>query len=248
MLDREDRGDRLERPGAAEQVAGHRLGAGHHDVVRVGSERGVDHQPLGDVALRGRGGVRVDVHDVLRVQLGLLQRPQDGPRAAAAGRVGLGDVVSVGGDAGAEHLGVDPGATGLGVLLGLEDQHARTLAEHEAVAGGVPGPGDSRRVTGVLGQRHHVGERRHRQRVDGGLGAAGQDDVGPAEPDLVECEGDALVAGGTGGHRGVGRGAGAEHQAHVGGRGVRHQHRDGQRGDAARPLVAQRRRSCRAAW
>ena len=116
--------------------------------VGVRAERRVEHQPLGDVALRGRGRVGVDVDDVAGVDLAPRQGPQDRPGAAAAGRVGLGDVVGVGGDAGAEHLGVDPRAAGPGVLLGLEHQHAGALAEHEAVAGGVPGAGDRGRVAG----------------------------------------------------------------------------------------------------
>ena len=43
-------------------------------------------------------------------------------------------------------LGVDLGAAGLGVLLGLEDQDAGALTEHEAVAAGVPRAGDRGRV------------------------------------------------------------------------------------------------------
>ena len=64
VVDGEDGRDRLQRAGAAEQVTGHRLGAGHHDLVGVVAEGRVDHQALGDVALRGRGGMGVDVDDV----------------------------------------------------------------------------------------------------------------------------------------------------------------------------------------
>ena len=70
--------------------------------VGVRAERRVDHQALGDVALRRRGGVGVDVGDVGGRDLRTPQRPHDRPGAAPAGRVGLGDVVGVGGDAGAE--------------------------------------------------------------------------------------------------------------------------------------------------
>ena len=215
VVDREDRGDRLECAGAAEQVAGHRLGAGDHDLVDVRAERRVQHQPLGDVALRRRGRVGVDVEDRLRADPGLRQRAEDRPRAAAAHRVGLGDVVGVGGDPGAEHLGVDPGPAGPRMLLGLEDQHAGALAEHEPVAGGVPRPGDRGRVSGVLRQRHHVGERRDVERVDRRLRAAGHDDVGAAEPDLVDGHRDRLVAGRAGRDRGVHRGPRADVQADV---------------------------------
>src|SRR5688500_3516799 len=55
--------DRLEGAGATEQVAGHRLGARDHDLAHVGAEGGVEHQALGDVTLRCRRRVRVDVHD-----------------------------------------------------------------------------------------------------------------------------------------------------------------------------------------
>ncbi len=60
-------------------------------------------------------------------------------RAHGAGRaqalgLGGGDVVGVGGHAGGHQLGVDPGAAGLRVLLGLQHDHAGALAEHEAVA------------------------------------------------------------------------------------------------------------------
>ena len=186
-----------------------------------------------------RGGVGVDVHDVLRLDLRLGEGAQDRARSAATGRVRLGDVVGIGGDAGTEHLGIDLRAAGLGVFLGLEDQDAGTLAQHEAVAAGVPGPGDGRRVAGVLGERHHVRERRHRQRVDGGLGAAGEHDVGSAEADLVQGEGDALVAGRTGRDGRVGGAPGTEEQAHVGCGCVGHQHRHRERGHAARALVTQ---------
>jgi hypothetical protein len=74
------------------------------------------------------------VGDVVRADLGLCQCPEDRPRPAASQRVRLGDVVGVGGDAGAEDGGVDARAAGLGVLLGLEDQDARALTEDEPVA------------------------------------------------------------------------------------------------------------------
>ena len=125
VVQRQHRGDRLQRAGGAEQVAGHRLGGGDDHVGRRASPSAREHQRLGDVALRGRGGVRVDVRDVAGVEVGLRAARIFIARVAPAGRVGLGDVVGVGGDAGARDLGVHPGAAGLGVLLGLEDQRRR---------------------------------------------------------------------------------------------------------------------------
>ncbi len=103
------------------------------------AECGPDGQRLGDVALRSAGAVGVDVHDVGRVGASVSQRHPHRASGALTLRVGLGDVVAVGGDPGSGHLGVDRGATGLGVLGGLEDEHGCALAEHEAVASGVPG-------------------------------------------------------------------------------------------------------------
>ena len=93
VVEREHGGDRLQRAGGAEQVAGHRLGAGHHDPARRASPSRVQHQALGDVAERGRGRVRVDVGDVARRRGRPRAAPAHGPGPAATGRVGLGDVV-----------------------------------------------------------------------------------------------------------------------------------------------------------
>ena len=245
VAQRHDGGDGLEGAGAAEQVAGHRLGAGDHAAVDVLAEDGVEHQALRDVALGGRGGVGVDVDDGGRVDVALAERHLDGAGAAATLGVGLGDVVGVVADAGAEDLGVDRRAAGTGVLLGLEDQHGAALAEDEAVAAGVPGARDRRGVAAVvaaggLGERHHVGEGGHRQRVDRGLGAAGDDDVGAAEADQVDGHRDGLVAGGAGRGGRVDRRAGAVLEADVGGRGVGHEHRHGERGDPTGALLEQR--------
>ena len=138
VVQREDGGDRLERAGAAEQVAGHRLGAGDHDVVDVAPSVACSISP----SATSPCGVEVACALTWTIASGPMsasaRAPQDRPRAPRPARVGLRDVVGVGGDAGAEHLGVDLRAAGLGVLRGLEDEHAGALAEHEAVAAGVP--------------------------------------------------------------------------------------------------------------
>ena len=62
VVQREHRGDRLDRAGRAEQVTGHRLGAGRHGTLSTASpSAAADRLRLGDVADRRRGGVRVDV-------------------------------------------------------------------------------------------------------------------------------------------------------------------------------------------
>src|SRR5579863_1017154 len=67
----EDGGYRLHGPGAAEQVPGHRLGGGHHHSTGRRAERRGDGVALDDVAGRGGGGVRVHVHDLVRVKPGV---------------------------------------------------------------------------------------------------------------------------------------------------------------------------------
>ena len=62
----EDRGHRFDRARAAEQVPGHRLGGGDHDPFRRRAQGLLDGLRLGHVALRRGGGVRVDVHDLVR--------------------------------------------------------------------------------------------------------------------------------------------------------------------------------------
>ena len=90
---------------------------------------------LGHVTLRRRGGVRVDVHDLGRLQVGAVQQVLQRRGDAAPVGLRLHDVVGVGGDALADRLGVDPGAARRGVLGGLQDDDAGALAEDEAVAG-----------------------------------------------------------------------------------------------------------------
>ena len=117
VVQREERRDRLDRAGGAEQVPGHRLGGRDADAVGRVAERRADRLRLGDVADRRRGRVGVDVHDVGGRGAGRLERPSPwrGPHRRPTGS-GCGDVVGVGGDAGAGDLGVDRGAAGLRVL------------------------------------------------------------------------------------------------------------------------------------
>ena len=180
---------------------------------------------------------------------GLRERPHDRARAAAAGGVGLGDVVGVGGDPGAEHLGVDRAPRALACS---SDSRTRTPAPSPSTKPSRPlshGRETRGRVVVALRQRHHVRERRHRQRVDRRLGAAGDHDVGPAEPDLVEAERDAPRCPRRRPRPGCAPPARAPtSRLTCGGRAVRHQHRDGERRDPARALLRAGCRSWPAGW
>ena len=107
-------------------------------------------------------------------------------------------MVSVAGSAVADHLGVDLGPAGLGVLQFLQKQHARALAHDEAAALRIKGDGGP---VGVLrlGQGLHGGEAAHGQGRDGGLGAAAEHDLGVAVPDVVEGVAHGVGAPGAGG-------------------------------------------------
>ena len=66
VVQREHRRDGLDAARATEQVAGHRLRGGDRDVVGVVAEDLAQRLRLGDVAVRRRRRVRVDVHDLGR--------------------------------------------------------------------------------------------------------------------------------------------------------------------------------------
>ena len=107
-------------------------------------------------------------------------------------------MVSVAGSAIADHLGVDPGSPGLGVLQFLQKQHASALAHDKAAA--LPVKGDGGPV-GVLrlGQGLHRGEAADGHGRDGGLGAAAEHDLGVAVPNVVEGVAHGVGAPGAGG-------------------------------------------------
>ena len=140
----------------------------------------------------------------------------------------------------AGELGVDLGAAGLGVLLGLEHDDARRPRRGRSRRGrcrrgGRRASGSSLRVeSACIAAKPAIGSG-----VDGGLGAAGHDDVGAAGADHLDGVAHGLGAGGAGADGRVGAGAGAEVERDGGGGAVGHQHRHGQREDPARALLAQ---------
>src|SRR4051812_41553499 len=91
---------------------------------------------------------------------------------------GGGDGVTVAGKAVAEEFRVDPGAAFLGMLVLFEDDDAAPLGHDEAVTVLVPRAAGPRRV--VVAGREGAGgaEAGHAKLAQGGLGAAGDHDVG----------------------------------------------------------------------
>ena len=83
------------------------------------------------------------------------------------------------------------------MLKGLQHEDGRALTEDEAVAVHVPGTGCVFRVVIARRQRLHLGEGGQWQGMDDGFRAAGDDNVGASQADLVQPQGDGLRGGGT---------------------------------------------------
>jgi hypothetical protein len=129
------------------------LGAAHGDPVGVGAEDIADGAGLGDVVERRRGTVGVDVVHRFRRHPTFPQGHAYRPCRLGAVGARRRHVEGVIGQAVADDLQVDRGATRQGPLPLLEHQHPRPLAHHEAV----PLP-----VEGTAGRRGILVPHRHR--------------------------------------------------------------------------------------
>ena len=140
----------------------------------------------------------VDIVHRLRLHSGVRQglgHAGGSPRAAGGGG---GDVVGVAVGAVADHLGVNPGAPGLGVSVFLQQKGARPLPHDKAGALRVKGNGRPKGV-GALRQGLHSGKAPHGQRGDGGFRPAAQHYLSVAVPDVAECVAHGVGPSGAGG-------------------------------------------------
>ena len=233
-MDCQHREHRLEAAGAAQQVAGHRLGRVDHQLACVIAEGALDALHFSDVADRGRGAVRIHVLHLVRVDAGVVHCRHHAARGAAAVFERRGDVVGIRAHAEADDFRIDLGTARLGVFVLFEHHHAGTLAQHEAVAVAVPGTRGGGRIVVARGQRTCRGETAQAQRRDGRLGAAGDHHVGIAVLDQARCRADAVQAGGAGGDDGQVRAAQAELDRQVARDHVDDRGRHEERRDAAR--------------
>ena len=225
VMQRQDGEDRLQRTGAAEQVPGRALGGRDGDRLEVIAEHAAHRVVLGDVADRRAGGVGVDVDDVGELGVGLLHRRDHRASGGRSLGVGGGDVVRVARDRSTCQFGVDARPASQSVLLGLQHDGARAFAQDEAVAVDIVGAGCPHRIVVALGQRLHGGEGGDGQRVDGGLGSAGDDHVGESRLKVVVGVDDGLGARGARGDHGPGSAPCGEVHADRGRGAVRHEHR-----------------------
>ena len=164
-------------------MPGHRLGGTDRQAVVLAVKNRVQGKEFRLVVLGGSGAVRVYVVDVRLGQTSLGNRAADGTHLSLAVRAGRRNVVRIAADAGAEDLAVNVRAARDGVLIGLHNQYARTLAQRDAV--GMVEGGAGVFVQRVQGQEAGI---RNRGKT---VGAARQHDIRLARPDKVGCIGDA---------------------------------------------------------
>ena len=156
--------------------------------------------------------MRVNVAQLLRRQVGILQRRLHHPVGAFASFGGLGDVEGVAAHTVADQLRQDGRAPPLRKLQRFQNQYAGAFTHHKAVAVGVEGAAGALGLVVAGGERAHGGEPAHTQWSDGGLGAAADHSVGVAAGDDAVAVADGMGAGRAGGGGGgVGAlGAGAD--------------------------------------
>ena len=191
------------------------------------------------VADHGRGAVGVDVADLPRTEAGVVEGQAHRPGAALSLGSHVGDVVGVGGEAESAELAVDLGPPAAGVLVLLQDQGPRPFAEDEAGSVGVEGPARPLRLVVAHRQGPGRGEAGHGQGRDGGLGAAGDHDVGVAVLDLAPRLADGVSRRGTGGDGGVVGAPGAKLDGDHPRRHVADDHGDEEGAQAPRTAVAE---------
>ena len=197
------------------------------------AQRGLDRRGLVAVVHRRRGAVGVDVVDVGRLPAGVAQREPDRARRALAR--GRGDVVGVGGGGVAGQPAEDRRAAPSRHRLGLEQQHARALAEDEAVAALVERARDAER-----GGRPHAVEAGARERRHPGVGTAHEAGVGVAVAHEPVARADRVRAGRARRDGAVALALEAElHRQHAGG-GVGHEQRDRERRERPGAALQQR--------
>ena len=144
----------------------------------------------------------------------------------------------VGRGAVADDLGERLRAARSSVLERLQDEHARTLADDEAVAPFVERPRGALRIVVAGGEGAHRREAAHQRLVAGSLGPAGEHHVGVAAPDRLPGLADGVAARGAGGHDAEVGALRAEDDGDHAGRQVADGHGDQERRHAVRALLA----------
>src|SRR5262249_32492414 len=155
LRDCERREHRFDPPRRAQQVTGHRLGRAHRNLPGMALETVMDGDGFGDIPERSRRAVRVDIVDLIEVELRIADRVLHGAHRALAVLAWRWHVMRVRAHAVTGELAVDLGAAPLRVLQLLEDHHPGAFAEHEAVTVHIPGAAGSGGIVVAGAERPH---------------------------------------------------------------------------------------------
>src|SRR6266436_3148378 len=221
-------------------MAGHRFGGTDRNLVRVVAKNFFDRLGFTDIAKTGRSGVGVDVVDVVRRNLRVIERQLHGPRGASAVFRRRGHVVGVGGKSITGELTIDLRAALLRVFELFDNGNARAFADDETVAVPIERARRALRFVVALAERFHRGKTGETKFDDRSFGTAGDKNIGVAKFNHPPRFADGVIgsrASGDDAH--VGAAQTELHRDNAAGH-VADEHWNGEGGDALRPLVHQR--------
>src|SRR5712691_3447284 len=221
-------------------MAGHRFGGTDRNLVRVVAKNFFDRLGFTDIAKTGRSGVGVDVVDVVRRNLRVIERQLHGARSASAVFRRRGHVVGVGRKSVAGELTIDLRAAFLRVFELFHNSNACAFADDETVTVAIKRSGRALGFVVALAERFHRGKTGETQLDDRSFGTAGDKNIGVAELNHAPRFADGVIGSRTSGDDAHVRAAQSEfHRDNAAGH-VADEHRNGERGDALRPFVHQR--------
>src|ERR1039458_5857100 len=138
IADRQHAEDRLYHARGAKQMPGHGLGGAHGEARSMLAEGPLDGDGLGPITERSRGGMRVQILHIARIELRIAQGVDHGEASPGAVLGRSRDVMRIGAHAEAGQFGIDACATRAGVLELLEHHRTTAIAQYKAVAIAVP--------------------------------------------------------------------------------------------------------------
>src|SRR6266436_6441555 len=220
-------------------MAGHRFGGTDRNLVRVVAKNFFDRLGFTDIAKTERSGVGVDVVDVVRRNLRVIERQLHGPRGASAVFRRRGHVVGVGGKSVAGELTIDLRAAFLPVFELFDNGNARAFADDETVTVAIEWARRALRFVVALAERFHCGKSGETKFDDRSFGTAGDKNIGVAEFNHAPRFTDGVIGRRTGGDDAHVRATQSEfHRDNAAGH-VADEHRNGEGGDALRSFVHQ---------
>src|SRR5690606_23934814 len=128
---------------------------------------------FGFVSCRSRSAVRIDVLDLISIELSIAQRVADAASRTSAIFRRRSHVECIGTHAKAYQLGVDGRTAGLGMLQLFKNQRTSAVRQHETVTPLIPRPTCRRRIVVARGQSTSRGKTTNTQPAGGHFRATG---------------------------------------------------------------------------